>query len=506
MYKRLPIAVGGFVLVSLLAWSSFAAAAPAAKGTPVPLRAATATPVPTVAGGSQTDSADNAPDVGVDAAAAGPVAPGAMTSRIFLFNLDASTATVGINFLNLDGTTKATIAPFSIPSNGAVAKPLPSAIKSPFSGSAVVSSDKNVQAFVTDSNSNNTARDKYQGMLSPNANLVFPFVRHLARNTQNSIIAIQNTSNAPADITLHLFDQGGNEVAAPTANGLAPLASHYFNTNAIFPSGTFTGTAQVSATGGAALAGSEQTRFMKDTASFRALTSADEATTLYVGFVERRRNSAGTPTSWSEIYVRNDGSNATDITAQFYSQTGAPALAVTRTAVPPNGIAQFLTNGGEFKSFTQPGAYFKGWTRITSSGQPLALYSLDAQNSGARLFGMEGMTSPGSKFACGDALRLDSPSQPQFSTINIVNPNASAVNATVRLYSAGNGAAAGTKTVKVGSKNLVSVVLSDAAFANAGTSFEGLAVVSSPGPQIFASVYSPYGSGGVTFYNCLRLQ
>jgi hypothetical protein len=212
------------------------------------------------------------------------------------------------------------------------------------------------------------------------------------------------------------------------------------------------------------------------------------------------------PTSWSEIYVRNDGSIATDITAQFYSAAGAlmNAVTTTRHQVPANGMAQFLTNAPEFKSLTQPTAYFKGWATITSSGQPLALYSLDAQNGGVRLFGMDGITAPGARFACGDALRYDSTSQ--YSTINIVNANASAANVTVKLYKASNGAGAGAKTVKVGANKLVSVVLSDGAFANAGLNFEGLAVVSSPSPHIFASVYSPYGGGGVTFYNCLRLQ
>ena len=73
------------------------------------------------------------------------------------------------------------------------------------------------------------------------------------------------------------------------ATSVAPRASAYFDTGSIFPSGTFTGTAEISASGGVALAGSEQTRYLKDTASFRALTSADDGNPLYVGFVERRR-------------------------------------------------------------------------------------------------------------------------------------------------------------------------------------------------------------------------
>jgi hypothetical protein len=429
-----------------------------------------------------------------------------LTSRIYVFNLDTSIATVSINFLNSSGNSVATISPFTIKPNGAVAKALPASITSPFSGSAVVSSDKNIQAFVTDSNGSNTARDEYDGTLLPNANLVLPFVRHLAPNTQNSIIAVQNTSSGPANITLNLFDQSGNLVATPTANGVASLASAYFNTNTLFPSGTFIGSAEISAGGTIALAGSEQTRYLKDTASFRALTSADEGTTLYVGFVERRRNAKGA-ISWSEIYVRNDGSSPTNITAKFYSFTGALMSAVTKTrsAVPPKGVAQFLTNAAEFSSLTLAAAYFKGWAVITSSSQPVALYSLEAQTSGAKLFGTSGIASTGKKFACGDAFRFTSPSQN--STINIVNVGGGPANITVKLYKPSTGAQVGTKTVNaVGANKLVNVSLSDGAFTSAGSSFEGLAVVTSSGPQIFASVYTPYGAGGVTSYNCARLQ
>jgi hypothetical protein len=507
MNKRLLVAMGGFVLVSLLALSSFAAAAPAAKNTPVPQQAATATPVPSGADEGEAGSPDNAPDLGVGAAAA-PVNPGTMSSRIFVFNLDTSIATVSINFLNSAGTSVAAISPFTIKPNGAVAKPLPPGITSPFSGSAVVSSDKNIQAFVTDSNAGNTARDEYDGTLLPNAKLVLPFVRHLTPNTQNSIIAVQNTSGGAANITLNLFDPSGNLVASPTMNGVAPLASAYFNTNNItFPPGGI-GSAEITAGGTIALAGSEQTRYLKDTASFRALTSADEGTTLYVGFVERRRNATGTPISWSEIYVRNDGSSPTDIKAEFYSFTGALMKAVTRTQIPAKGVAQFLTNNAvEFGSLTKSSAYFKGWARITSinSPQPVALYSLEAQNSGNKLFGTGGIALTGTKFACGDALRFTLPSQN--SIINIVNAGGGPANITVKLYKPSTGAQVGTKTVNaVGANKLVNVSLSDGAFTSAGSSFEGLAVVTSSGPQIFASVYTPYSSGGVTSFSCARLQ
>ena len=176
------------------------------KSTPVPRRTRTATPLPTVTDVGDDISPGDVSDSSVDAAAAAPISPGTMTSSIFVFNPDTSTATVGITIIKSDGTTAYTFPTFTVAANGAVAKSLPSSIKSPFAGSAVVSSDKNVQAFVTDSNENKPARDEYEGTLSPNANLVLPLVRHLAPNTQNSIIAVQNTGNASADITLQLYN------------------------------------------------------------------------------------------------------------------------------------------------------------------------------------------------------------------------------------------------------------------------------------------------------------
>lgn len=511
MNKRLAIAIAGTILVLLLAWSSLASAAPSAAGVVLAPSSLTATPAPTVVDTGGT--ADNVPE---PAAPAGPINPGNMTSRIFIFNLDtANAATVGITFYKPDGTSAGSIAPFTIPANGAAAKALPGTITTiPFKGSALVSSNRNVQAFVTDSNGNNTARDEYDGTGSPSPNLVLPFVRHLAPNTQNSIIAVQNTGNAPANITLQLYQPNGSLGPSQTLTAVPPLASRYFDTGSNFGlSAPFTGSAEISSSGGVALAGGEQTRYMQDTASFRALSSADDAPTLYVGFVERRRNSTGTPISWSEIYVRNDGGSATDITAKFYSaagvqMSGLPTTATFRPGVQPNGQASFVTKNPGFQSLTPPStAYFKGWAMITSSGsQPLSLYSLEAQNSGNRLFGTNGVTATGNKFACGDTFRYTSPSQN--SQINIVNPNSTAASVTVKLYkqNGSTGSTGWTKTLSVPARRLVTFALSDAAFNAVGSTFEGLAVVTATGQKVFATVYTAFPAGGITSYTCTRLQ
>jgi hypothetical protein len=509
MNRTLAVVLGGILLVSLLAWSSLVAAAPAAKSTPVPHQAATATPVPVATAtidNGQTDNGDNAPDSEVGAAAVTPTPPGPMTSRILVFNLDASTANVGITFMNASATPVATISSFTVAPNGAVSKSLPSAIKSPFTGSAIVSSDKNVQAFVTDSNASNSARDEYSGSSGSSSILTLPLVRHLAPVTQHSVIAVQNTSATAGNVTLHLYDPTGSEVGTGTVRTIQPSASTYIKTDDLFPTGVFTGTGQLVADPGLTIAAAEQTEYYKDTASFAGLSVGDSDTTLYVPFVERRRNTANAILSWDEIYVRNNGNAPANLTLQLYNAAGETKTPVSQK-VPANGQAQFLLNTGAFGYLGGTTNYFSGWATIsTTDGQPLSAYVLDAQNSGIRLFGFNAipLAQVGTKYACGDTFRITTPSQN--SKINLVNLGVASANVTVKLFKPGSGAAAGSKTYAVGVNKLVIANLSDAAFAAAGGNFEGLAIVTSAGGNIVVSVNTQYASGGITSINCTRLR
>lgn len=526
MNKRLPIAVGGFLLFSLLAWSSFAVAAPAEKSTPValtaatrtrlprtavtktptPRKTATKTPTPTATVDGQINPEGNAPDLQIGAEALTPVAPGVMTSRIVVFNLDTSTATVGIKFYNSSGANLASISPFSVVANGAVAKALPTGIGTGFKGSAVVSSNKNVQAYVTDANGTNTARDEYNGGDGAGSTLTLPLVRHLSKDKQNSVIAVQNTSSTAGNVTLHLYNSNGTEMGTGTAVTVQPSASAYFDTNNLIPSGIFIGSGTLIGDPGLTIAAAEQTKYYKDTASFAGLSSGDQGTTLYLPFVERRRNSTGAILSWNEIFVRNNGGSPTDITLTLFSAAGAQKTPVKRTGIPANGQAQFMLNTSEFAGLTSStNAYFSGWATITSNGQPISAFALDAQSSGARLFGLSAKPSSrvGPKYACGDAFRITTPAQN--SKINLVNFGGTAANVTVKLFKPSNGALGGSKTYPVGVHKLVIVNLTDAAFAAAGTTFEGLAVVSSTSGNVVVSVNTQYASGGITSVDCTKL-
>ncbi|MGB8645754.1 MAG: hypothetical protein WCF84_10995 [Anaerolineae bacterium] len=490
MKNAIFLIIGTVFLLSVMALSSFASAAPPAAPTPTP----------TV----EVDAANL--DVVQPAA---PINPGTMASRILVYNPDTTgTATVSIRILNPGGTAIYTFPNFTVAVDGAVVKTLPSSITSPFSGSAMISSDKNIQAFVTDANSNNGARDEYGGTLLPAATLSLPLVRHLAPSTQNSIIAVQNTGVTATNITLNLYDTNGNLLTGlpgTTASNVPPQSSAYFNTGTIFPSGQFTGTGEVTADGTIAVAASEQTRYQKDTASFRALGASDQGTTLYVNFAEHTTTAAGAPINWNELYVRNEGSSPTTITAQYFTTIGVSKYTTTTvSSIPPKGMAPFIDSLPAFK--TPLGTAFKGWVKLTSgSGQPLSAYSLEYWK-GTRMFGMEAVpsTQAGTMEVCGDVLKTTT----QISKINILNTGGASASVTIKVYSPTTTKSVGTKTVTIAPNNVYSFASS--VFSGAGSSFEGIAIVTSTGPQIVTSVYTPYVNsgvpGGVTSFECAKLQ
>ncbi len=502
MKNILLLVLGTLFLISMLALSSFVSAAPP-QVPPTPV--------------SDEDSSGIDP-ASIDTTA--PVAPaatnpGTMVSRILVFNPDTAMATVSIKIYDKNGILAATLPNFTVAVNGAVAKNLPASIATGFSGSAQVSSDRNVQAFVTNANSSQGARDEYAGTLSPATTLTLPMVRHYAANTRNSIIAVQNTSATTTTITLTLYDANGNpmtDLPGTTATNVAPLASAYFNTNTIFPTGQFAGSARITADGTVVLAASEQNRWQKDTVSFRALTPDDQGTTLYVNFAERVVNTTGVVTNWNELYVRNEGTLSTTVKAEYFGNKGALRYTTQSLApVPANGTATFSTKGATFASL---GTAFKGWVKLTSvDGQPISAYAIESW-SGVRLFGTEAVPTAqaATLAACGDVFRNTS----QTSTINVLNTGVTTATLAIKLYNPSTGASFGNKQVSVGPNMTVSVAATDVAFSSAGTTYDGLALIKLTNPQLFVkpplvvSVYTPYiysgVAGGVTSYTCSKLQ
>jgi hypothetical protein len=491
MKRLLLFGMGGLVLVALLALASFAAAAS-------PQAAATLKP---------PASNHTAHDSMESARASSATDPGPMTSRIMIFNLATATATVSITLINPDGSTAYTYPNFTVAAKGTVHKKLPNTLPSPFTGSAVVSSDQNVQAYVTNDNSSDTARDTYDGTDAPNTILTLPLVRHLASGTQRSLIAVQNTSSTAGQVTLQLYNPDGTLFGSPSSLTVQPSASGYFNTDTLVGSGTFTGTARITADPGLSMATAEQSEYYLDTASFRGLNASDADKILYLPSLRLKYNASGAMVAWSEIYVRNNGSAPTNITAQFYTKAGVLRLTVTRNTVPANGQAQFLINTAEFDGLTGSNTKWQGWAKITSgsgqpSDQPIVLYGLTALSSGNRLMGIEGipLNRVGTKFACGDTFHMSSSSE--YSKIAIVNIGSSSANVTIKLRDPSTGSQVASNTYAVNANQQLSPSLSDPAFNGAGSDFEGVALVNSDSSQIVVSTYTQAESNAMTSYTC----
>ncbi len=513
MKQVFVIGMGLLLLISMLALSSLAAAAPLAAQTPAAPNtapaatqtrapAATATPVPVESSSDTSPDANSADSADLAAPAiVSAVTPGPMTSRLFVFNPDTSIATVQIKIYNQTGVQVWDSTPFTVPQNGAVAKAL-TGVPSPCQCSAVLSADKNVQVIVTDANGTNTARDAYEGSHSPNATLILPFVRHLAVDTQKSIVAAQNTANSSQDITLTLYNNAGTVVATAVATAVPALSSYYFDTNNIFQSSTFVGTAMLTGSLGLPLAASEQTLFNKDTASFRAMTSNDDDKNLFVSYAERLVNSTtGAVINWTELYIRNDGGAPTDLTVKYYNSAGTPIATRSQTGVPPNGMASFSTKNSTVLASTN----YKGTIKISSTVSVISAIAVDAQVSGAKLFGTGAIPASqlGAKFACGDTFHNSS----QTSKINVLNTDAATANVAVTLYGT-TGAQIATKTFSIAANRLNTITMSSTTFPELANfpNYEGMALVSATGAHLAVSVFTPFGSNGITSYDCNKLQ
>jgi hypothetical protein len=473
-----------------------AQAAPTATTRPTRVRPPKVTPTP-----EPTETAE--PDENNADAELAPVAPGAMTSQIVVFNPDTSgSATVQIDIYNSAGAVAYTTTEF-ISANGAKIITLPNSLGANFQGSAVISSDKNVQALALTANGNNNARDAYEGTSAPAPNLVIPFARHLANDTQNSILAVQNTTASNADVTLTFYNADGTQAHQQNTTVAAnqPL---YLNTDDIFSGSHFTGTVGITST--QHIVAALQTRYLKDTAAVRALTKSEQDRIVYLNPVERKLNDKGVPQTWTEIFVRNNGANATDITLEFFKNDGTLSGTQTATAVPANGMAQFLLNDAAFASL---GNAFAGWAKATSSGEPLGVSALSVLNKGKRLTGADGLANSqlNTRYMCGNTAR----SATENTQLTLLNTEARNAKVMVRLFDPNTGAKLAQATFKLTPNAATTVKLSDALFAGAGSDFRGMTLVQAKGttpPKIIAAVSNPYGSSkltGTTGYLCSAL-
>lgn len=505
MIKQLfSIGIFGALIIALIAFNLpiannvLAQVAPAATARATRVRQPKSTVTPEPAATSQPQESDDAADVEADAELA-PVAPGAMTSQILIFNPDPSgSATAQLDIYDSAGVVAYTTTEF-ISSNGAKLITLPNTLGSNFQGSAVISSDKNIQAIALAANKNKNSRDAYESASAPAPKLVIPFARHLMDNTQNSILAIYNATGANADVTITFYNADGSQAHQQTTS-LVAHQPFYLNTNAIFPSATFTGSVTLDATQN--IVAALQTRYVRDTAAVRALAMDELDTLVYLNQVERKSNAKGVAQNWSEIFARNNGANAADITIEFFSTAGASLGIHTASGVPANGSAQFLLNDAAFNFL---GVGFIGWAKITAS-EPLGVSALSVSAKAKRLTGADGLPNAqlNSRYVCGDTAR----SATENSQLTLLNTEARNAKVIVRLFDPNTGAKLAQTRVKLAPHATTTVKFSDSLFAAVGTNFHGIAIVQTRGatpPKISASVSNPYGSNkltGTTGYLC----
>lgn len=441
-----------------------------------------------------------------DAAAINPVTPGVMTSQIVIFNPDTSgAATVRVEVYNAGGGV-AYSRTLNVSANGAQLVTLPASLGTNFQGGAQISSDKNVQAIVVGSNANKTARDSYEGTMAPAPDVILPLVRHLAANTQNTILAIQNTTDSAAGVTARFYDLNGFNVSTQNLS-IAGHQSAYLNTNTLFPAGTFVGSARITSNQNHNIAVAAQTLYYKDTAALSGISASDGDSILFLNQAERKVKANGIALNWSEIFVRNNGANATSVTLDFYSPAGAPVTSVTSaTPVAPNGTAPFLLNDAAFAGL---GDNYSGWVKIRSGGENLTAVSLQAFDKGKRLYRVNAPSDRvlGNRYVCGDTSRMTT----QNSRISILNTDG-AVNARVlvRLYDKTTGAKIVQTKVRIAPNSVGTVLLSDSKFAAAGTNYQGMTLVQTKGTpaKLVVTVDNPYGSAkpsGTSGYACSKL-
>lgn len=410
----------------------------------------------------ETVTPEATPVVDVEALAAG-----ALSSQVLVLNSDrGGTARVSIDVYD-DAGGVAFSDTFKLKQNGAKVVTLPKAVGVDFMGSARVVADRRVQALVLDANGDGTASDAYEVVRGGSNTLTLPYLRHLALATQNSLIAIQNTSSVATNATLTAYDVAGSVILAHPV-GIPPRASVYLKTDDLFGATAFVGSAVITAD--QPLAAAELTTYKQDTASLRAYTVQDEGTRLVAPGVERKRNKKDTLTAWNELYVRNNGAAAADIKVEYYSQKGDKTGTITRTNIPAGGLAMFDTSTAEFQFL---GKKFVGWASVESTGDtPIVVHSLAAQGRGKQFVGVGGVARPqiNGRSVCGSV----STSAKVRSTLTLSNPRGKEdAVVRVRLYDREEGAQVSDFNVAVKSNAQAKITTEN----GLPTNFQGIALV-----------------------------
>lgn len=404
-----------------------------APNTPRPTRDRTANPRQTKT--PQVAEATGTPEPTPDADNQGDVsAPELLSSRLLVVNPGSvQTARVTVNMFDSQGSTVYSDT-MRIKPNGVKLINVPKELGNDFLGSARITANQRVQALVLDGNAGGTASDAYEVTRGVSDTVTLPYVQHDASGVRHSMIAIQNTSAFSADATFTAFDSNGTEILARPLT-IAPRASVYLDTAALFGAIDFLGSAQITAN--QRLAAVALASLKQETASVRALTPQEESAQPVVPLVERKRNAQGVLTGWSEVYIRNNGLAPTDITVKFISQQGKEKASVTRADVPVGGLAVFDLRSNEFQAL---GKKFTGWARVSSTNKtPLLAQVFIARGRGKHWIGLSAdeRARANRRNVCGD-VRV---SAKQSSVVTLLNADRKEIaRVQIRFYSGEDGA------------------------------------------------------------------
>lgn len=189
-------------------------------------------------------------------------------TAVLVQNVDSTSATVTIKYYDtysgaLVGQEVASVAPGAtklfLQFDAGKGLPAGSGLTTPFNGSAVVSSDKNVVAIGKVDVPETSWAEGYNAATTNAATssvLCSTILMNYAAERFNTAVGVQNVGTSPTDITISYKDAGGNTVKSVTRQGVAPGASFFrYNPSDLSDQGSsFKGSLTATASGGGKIA------------------------------------------------------------------------------------------------------------------------------------------------------------------------------------------------------------------------------------------------------------
>ncbi len=282
----------------------------------------------------------------------------AYISGIQVANLQSDAATVTLTAYNPDGTQNGTDLVDQIPGNGSKTYFPISNVSAGFSGSVVISSDKNVAAISNILSSDFSAAASYVGRSSGATEVQLPLLNKDNAGIFTTWFSVQNASTDPASVNVAYSDSTSASATVQPGAAKAFYQSQENHPGPVF-AGTVTSDKPVVA---AVIQESDKIIF--------AYTGFSGGATAPV-FPLINANNANYITG---LQIQNAGTQATDVTVS-YTPSSAGAACTETQSIQPGASATFalaaFANGAN--STCAAGATFIGSAAVTgnSTNQPL---------------------------------------------------------------------------------------------------------------------------------------